>query len=256
MNKVFKFYSTATIIIMRKERFWEIDAIRGLAIIKMIIFNYSFALAYLGILVFKPGLMFQGLAASVFIFLVGLSLTISYSRIKHKDSKQIYKKYFSRGLKIFGYGMLISLITFLTFPEAFIIFGVLHFIGISIIFAQFFLDFKEMNLVLGLLFVIFGLYLQSFTFDFPWLLWLGLIPENILTFDYFPIFPWFGITLIGMYFGNLFYENGKRRFRINDLSNNSIIIFLSFLGRKSLFIYLIHQPILIIILLMLGFNVF
>ena len=62
---------------VKKERFWEIDLIRGIAIIKMVIFNWSFALMYLGIYVFKEGLMFSGSAAAVFIFLVGLSLTIS-----------------------------------------------------------------------------------------------------------------------------------------------------------------------------------
>ena len=241
---------------MKKERFWEIDFVRGLAIIKMVIFNYSYALAYLGILFFKEGLMFQGAAAAVFIFLVGLSLTISYSRVKQKKSKHIYKKYFSRGLKVFGYGLLITLITFLTFPEATIVFGVLHFIGVSIILGQFFLRYNKLNFFLGILFVLLGLYLQNFTFDTPWFLWLGLIPENFVTFDYFPIFPWFGVTLLGIYFGNLFYENGKRQFRIKDISKNSIIRFLTFLGRKSLFIYLGHQPVLIILLLILGFKIF
>jgi len=241
---------------MKKERFWEIDFVRGLAIIKMVIFNYSYALAYLGILFFREGLMFQGAAAAVFIFLVGLSLTISYSRVKHKESKHIYKKYFSRGLKVFGYGLLITLITFLTFPKATILFGVLHLIGISIILGQFFLRYNKLNFFLGILFVLLGFYLQSFTFDTPWFLWLGLMPENFVTFDYFPIFPWFGVTLLGIYFGNLFYENGKRQFRIKDMSNNSIIRFLTFLGRKSLFIYLAHQPVLIILLLILGFKIF
>jgi len=134
---------------MKKERFWEIDFLRGLAIIKMVIFNYSFALFYLGIYTFKEGLMFPGAAAAVFIFLVGLSLTISYSRVKHKKQKETYKKYFSRGLKIFGYGILITVITFLTFPEAFVIFGILHFIGISIILGQLFLKFNKLNVFLG-----------------------------------------------------------------------------------------------------------
>lgn len=241
---------------MKKERFWEIDFARGLAIIKMVIFNYSYALAYLGILFFKEGLMFQGAAAALFIFLVGLSLTISYNRVKQKESKHIYKKYFSRGLKVFGYGLIITLITFLTFPKTTILFGVLHFIGVSIILGQFFLRYNKLNFFLGILFVLLGLYLQNFTFDTPWFLWLGLMPENFVTFDYFPIFPWFGVTLLGIYFGNLFYENGKRQFRIKDMSNNFIIRFLTFLGRNSLFIYLGHQPVLIIILLILGFKIF
>ena len=241
---------------MKKKRFWEIDLLRGLAIIKMIIFNYSFALFYLGIYNFKEGMMFPGAAAAVFIFLVGLCLTISYSRIKRRKQIEIYKKFFSRGLKIFGYGILITIITLLTFPEAFIVFGILHFIGVSIILGQFFLKFKKLNLFLGILFIILGFYLQNFRFDFSWLLWLGFIPKNFYTFDYFPILPWFGFTLIGIFFGNWLYKDGKRRFNIRDFSNSSIVKFLTFLGRKSLIIYLIHQPILVIFLLVLGFKVF
>jgi len=241
---------------MKKERFWEIDVLRGIAIINMIIFNYSFALAYLRIYNLDLEFTYAVSIASTFIFLSGLSLTISYSRIKNKKPKEIYKKYFSRGLKIFGYGILITIITFLVFPEAFVIFGILHFIGISIILGQFFLKFKKLNLFLAFLIITLGICLQSFRFDFSWLLWLGFTPEYFYTFDYFPILPWFGITLMGIYFGNLYYKNGRRRFKIKDLSNLSIVKFLAFLGRKSLIIYLLHQPLLILFLLIFGFRIF
>ncbi|MBU4124390.1 MAG: DUF1624 domain-containing protein, partial [Nanoarchaeota archaeon] len=98
-----------------------------------------------------------------------------------------------------------------------------------------------------------GLILQNFTFDFPWLLWLGFYPTNMVTFDYFPLLPWFGIILIGIYFGKLLYKNNKRTFKISDLSNYLNIKFVSFLGKNSLLIYLMHQPLLILILFLLGF---
>ncbi len=238
------------------KRFWEIDAIRGIALIRIVIFNWSFTLMYLGIYTFSLGMVFPGLGASIFIFLVGLSLTISYSRVKKKKPKEIHKKYFSRGLRVFGYGILISVITFLTFPKSFVIFGILQFIGVSIMLGQFFLKSKRLNLILGLLIIVMGCFLQNFSFDFPWLLWLGFSPQYLNTFDYFPILPWFGVTLLGIYFGNILYKNGKRRFKIKDVSNSSVVRFLTYLGRKSLFIYLVHQPILIFILLLLGFKVF
>jgi len=243
---------------MNKKRFWEIDFLRGIAIILMVIFNYSFALSYLRIYTLNAGFfywyIFPRFIAGMFIFISGLSLTLMYNQIKNK--KENYKKFFLRGLRIFEYGILITVVTFLTFPEAFIIFGILHLIGISIILGSFFLKFKRLNLFLGLLIIALGFYLQSFRFDFPWLLWLGFTPENFYTFDYFPILPWFGVTLLGLFFGNLLYENGKRKFKIKDLSNLFITKFLAFLGRNSLFIYLIHQPILILILLILGFKIF
>jgi uncharacterized membrane protein len=243
---------------MIKERLWEIDFFRGIAIILMIIFNYSFALLYLRIYVLNDGFLywyvFPRFIGGMFIFLAGLSLTLMYSQIKNK--KDSHKKFFSRGLKIFGYGLLITAITYLTFPEAFIIFGILHFIGISIILGSFFLKYNKLNLVLGLLIILFGFYLQSFSFNFSYLLWLGFTPQNFYTFDYWPILPWFGVTLLGIFFGNLLYKNGKRNFKIKDFSNSFVTRFLDFLGRNSLSIYLIHQPLLVIILLVLGFKIF
>ena len=239
-----------------KKRFWEIDAVRGIALIRIVIFNWSFALMFLGIYTFSWGMVSPGLGASVFIFLAGLSLTISYSRVKDWKQRDIYKKYFSRGLRVFGYGLLITLITYILFPKNFIVFGILHFIGVSIILGQFFLKYDKLNLLLGILLIVVGFHLQSMTFNFPWLMWLGFPPSNFYTFDYFPLLPWFGLTLLGIYFGNILYKNGKRTFEIRDYSDNFVVKGLAFLGRKSLFIYLIHQPVLIIILLLLGFKVF
>lgn len=240
------------------KRLWEVDTLRGIAIILMVIFNYSFALSYLHIFTVNGGLfywyVFPRFIAAMFISIAGLSLTLMYSQIKNK--KETHKKFFSRGLKIFSLGLLITVITYLTFPEAFIIFGILHLIGISIILGSFFLKFKKLNLLLGLIIILLGIYLENFNFNFPWLLWLGFIPKNYFTFDYFPILPWFGVTLLGIYFGNILYKNGKRNFKIKDLSNSSVVKFLSFLGRKSLTIYLLHQPLLIMILLILGFKIF
>jgi uncharacterized membrane protein len=237
-------------------RFWEVDLLRGIAIILMIIFNYSFALYYLNIFTLNGGFLywyvFPRFIGGMFIFIAGLSLTLSHNQMK---GKEINKKFFTRGLKIFSLGILITIITFLTFPEAFIIFGILHFIGVSIILGQFFLKFKKLNLFLGLLIMALGFYLQEFRFDFSWLLWLGFIPKNFYTFDYWPILPWFGVTLLGIFFGNSLYKNGKRNFKIKDLSNLSIVKVLAFLGRKSLTIYLIHQPLLILILMALGFKI-
>jgi uncharacterized membrane protein len=239
-------------------RLWEIDFLRGIAIILMIIFNYSFALYYLNIYTLASGplywYVFPRLIGGMFIIISGLSLTLLYSQIKNK--KDATKKFYSRGLKIFGLGILITAITFLTFPNAFIIFGILHLIGVSIILSLFFLKYRRFNIVLGLSAILLGFYLQNFRFDFPWLLWLGFIPKNFYTFDYWPILPWFGVTLLGISFGNFLYRNGKRLFRIKDFSDNPVVKFVSFLGRHSLTIYLVHQLLLIAVLLALGFKIF
>jgi len=240
------------------KRLWEVDLLRGIAIILMIIFNYSFALSYLNIYTINGGdfywYIFPRIIAGMFISISGLSLTLSYAKIKNKAES--HKKIFIRGLKIFGFGILITIITFFTFPDAFIMFGILHLIGFSMIFGQLFLKFKKVNLLLGLIIILLGFYLQNFRFDFSWLLWLGFIPRNFYTFDYFPVLPWFGVSLLGIFFGNVLYKNGKRNFKIRDLSNSITVRFISFLGRNSLTIYLIHQPLLILLLIIIGFRIF
>lgn len=230
-------------------RLWEIDFLRGIAIIMMIAFHFLYDLNYFGGYGFAIHsgfwLIFARITASIFIFLVGISLTLSYSRIKNKRASDISLKYLYRGLKIFSWGLIITLLTWLFIREGFIVFGILHFIGIAIILARPLLKFRSLNLLLGIVFIFLGLYLQNFTFDFPWLLWIGFMPHYFYTIDYFPLLPWFGLALIGMFFGNLVYPNGKRRIR--RITNPFTNLF-CFLGRHSLLIYLLHQPILIAVL--------
>jgi len=157
----------------------------------------------------------------------------------------LFAKYLKRGIKIFCWGLAITLVTWIFFRQEFIIFGVLHFIGLSIILAYPLLKYKWQNLALGAFFIAAGFYLKTLAFNFSWLMWLGFIPKYLYTLDYFPLLPWFGVVLTGLFFGNLFYKNNKRIFRIADWSKNYAARFFSFLGRHSLFIYLVHQPALI-----------
>lgn len=224
------------------KRFWEIDYARGLAVALMVLFNYSFALDYFRIYSIADGWiywwLFPRIIAGIFIFLVGMSLTISYSRNKSKSRLAI------RGAKIFALGMLATAATWLLFPQETIWFGILHLIGISIILSVIFLKFERLNLFLGILLAAIGVYLSNFTFDFPWLLWLGFAP-SFSTFDYFPLLPWLGLVLVGMFFGRRLYKNGRTRVKRKPLTGSGVVCFL---GRHSLIIYVLHQPVLLLIL--------
>lgn len=242
-----------------KKRFWEVDSLRGLAVISMIVYHFLFDLTFFGvynldIYAWGPWL-FARLTASTFIFLMGLSLTLSSSREElsgnylHRD---LFKKYFMRGIKIFSLGLLITLTTWIFIPQEFIIFGILHFIGISIVLAYPFIKRRYINLILGIVIILTGIYLETLNFGFSWLMWLGFVPSTLQTVDYFPILPWFGVVLLGIFFGRLLYKNYQRQFKLPDLSSNLLVRIFSFLGRNSLIIYLIHQPILIVILYILG----
>ena len=221
-----------------KNRDWKIDFYRGLAVILMIIFNYTFTLRYFNIYSVEGGWLYwfllPRLIGGTFIFIAGFSVMLSYKRSRRKE------KFIYRGLRIFSLGLLITLITWLLFPRDFIIFGILHLIGLSIILSGVFHRFRH-KLLLGILLIVIGLYLNSLVFEFNWLLWLGFIPQNFSTFDYWPLLPWFGLFLIGMHFGN------KYKIKKKSIKNPIINIF-SVLGRNSLIVYLTHQILLVVFL--------
>jgi uncharacterized membrane protein len=232
-------------------RLWEIDSLRGIAIIFMVVSNFVTDVSFFGIydINIYSGfwLYFARLVVSMFILLAGISLTLSYSGVRSKTSCEIHKKYLIRGAKIFSLGMAITLVTWIFIRQSFVLFGILHLIGVSIVLGHFLLKRPKASLLLGVFLVLSGIYLQSLSFGFPWLVWLGFRPEGFYSVDYVPLLPWFGLFLIGMFLGNMLYPDGKRRFRLGN-SESRLFAPLQFLGRNSLKIYFIHQPVLILAL--------
>lgn len=153
-----------------QQRFWEIDFFRGIAIIMMVIFHFLFDIVFFAgfAIVLSAGFWFwfARITGGIFVFLAGIALSISNARAL-QEKQNARKKFFSRGLKIFFYGLIITAITWFFFPREFIVFGVLHFLGVSIILAQPFLKWKARNLFLGAIAIIAGIFLQSVSFNFP-----------------------------------------------------------------------------------------
>jgi uncharacterized membrane protein len=233
------------------ERFWEIDFLRGIAIFLMIVYHLVFDLNYFSLyttnLDSPPVLLFLYPISTTFLLLVGISLTVSYSRAQQKLSKrQLRLKFFKRGASVFGLGFIITLVTWVYPHNGFIVFGVLHCIGLSILLAYPLIRFRNLPLILGVLCIILGVFLRiTVVVDFPWLLWLGFVPSHFYTLDYFPLFPWFGVVLIGVFLGNSLYQNNKRKFSLKDHSQFLVSRGVCFLGRNSLIIYLLHQLIIV-----------
>ncbi len=223
-------------------RFWEVDFARGIAIILMVIFNWSFTLRYYNLFL-RGGLaywyIFPRFIAALFITIVGISLVLSAGRNS-----------FKRGAKIFSLGLLITAATYIMYQAQAVLFGILHLIGLSIILSAPFVKFKRLNLLIGAVIILSGFLLEALRLGFTPFFWL--VPETFITFDYFPLLPWFGFVLIGIFIGNSLYKNGKRMFKIKDLSKSTLVRPITFLGRNSLIIYLLHQPIMMAILLGLG----
>ena len=240
------------------ERFWEIDALRGIAILMMITYHVIFDLNYFGFtstdLNAPPVFFFLYPIGTMFLLLVGISLTLSYARVKDTLTKnQLRIKYLKRGSGIFGLGLIITLVTWVYPHNGYIVFGVLHCIGLSILLAYPFIRSRLPAFLCGILCIGIGIFLRVMvTVDFPWLLWLGLVPTGFYTLDYFPLLPWFGVILIGIFIGNTVYKRNTRVFAIKDHSRLIVSRFPCFLGRHSLIIYLLHQLVIVGILYLLS----
>ena len=237
---------------MRHSRFWEIDLLRTVAIAMMITFHTLYLLNFFGIRdtgVPAPPYgfwwWFPRMTGGLFIFTAGVSLTIAYSKVR------TIWPFMRRGLEIFAWGMGITLITWVISRQGYVRFGILHFFGIAFILAPFFTRFRFINLILGAALMAVGIYLQlqRIYVDSPWLLWLGLMPRGFSTWDYWPLLPWLGLFLVGMFCGTMLYPQGNRRFGIHEFTD-PVTSAMTLPGRHPLMVYLAQWPAIIGILLL------
>jgi uncharacterized membrane protein len=237
------------------DRFWGVDAARGVAIIMMIVYHSTYDLDTLGGYDIQSTsgnwALFADVTAGLFLFLVGVSLAISRSR-SGLTGWRLFGKYLARGLRILAYGMVLTVV-FLALGMGVVAFGILHLIGVSIILAYPFLRLRFTNLVLGILIFAAGQYIlaQEPYAQSIWLLPFGVVPEDMIMPDYRPLLPWFGVVLIGLFFGNIVYGYDRRP-TVPEEKAPVLARPLLPLGRNSLSIYLIHQPIIIALLAATG----
>lgn len=228
-----------------KVRYQEIDFVRGVALIMMLISNFvtdlQFFLGYNQHEEFWR--TFAYATAGMFVAISGTSMWVSHFKTRS------FRKYLRRFAKLFGLGMLITLTTHLLLSEGTIYFGVLHFLGVASILAIPFYRLGWKNLLLVPLFFAGKMLTDSMHSRNLLLLPIGITPVPFFTLDYFPIFPWFGVFLLGTGIGALVYPNGVRRVSIGRIKNPAIGV-ITTLGRYTLRIYLLHQPVFVGILLL------
>lgn len=221
-------------------RLATIDLARGIALVAMMIYHFTWDLSFLGLIAtdirdIPAWTWFARTIAASFLVLVGVSLALA-----HRERFDTHG--FLRRLAIVaGAAALVSAGTYLVLPASFVFFGILHAIAVGSILA---LGFLRLPLALVILAAGATLLLPEFfrldTFSEPWLVWLGLGTQVPPTADFVPVFPWFGFILAGIVLGR---GIDPARLAPADLLPRPARL-LARAGRNSLTIYLLHQPIL------------
>ncbi len=229
-----------------QNRIWELDALRGCSILVVIVlhFLYDLQLLYGYAALSSPFLsLLQRYGGILFILLSGICVTLGRRSVR-------------RGLLVFACGMLITLVTALLIrlgffgKEVLISFGILHLLGSCMLLWPLFRPLKPFILVLlGLLFLFLGWWCSTVTVEVPWLFPLGLYTDRFFSADYFPLFPHLGWFLLGAAAGKALYRERKSLFPgpVQDLF---LFRFFRICGIHSLWIYLLHQPVLFLLLWM------
>ncbi|MGO4570891.1 DUF1624 domain-containing protein [Microvirga sp. 2TAF3] len=233
---------------LASQRWDAIDVARGVAILAMVVYHFSWDLSFLklietNIVEVSAWRWFARSIAGSFLLLSGVGLALAHAQGFRR------KAFLRRLAKVGGAALAITLVTFFAFPDSYIFFGILHCIAVSSVLA---LPFRRFNPVITLASAAFFLagpwIFMSPTLDQPWLDWLGLGSADPVTNDYVPIFPWFGLVLIGLALGKLLLAHKDTMRLAHWRGKDALSRLLMFAGRKSLPIYLIHQIILLAVL--------
>ena len=224
------------------KRIWELDALRGLGLLLMIAVHITYDLTELFGLV---RLTHDGLylfcrewMGSFFLILSGVCVTLGSHPVK-------------RGLTVFAAGLLITAVTVgmyllgLADRDVIIYFGVLHCLGVCMVLWPLLKKLPTWTLPLfGAALIAVGLWLcSSPRGETALAVPLGIYPASFLTSDYFPLLPNLGYFLLGCFVGKTLYA-GKTSRLPEKAGDFFLMRFFRFLGRHSLAVYLLHQPVI------------
>lgn len=222
-----------------KSRIWELDALRGVCILCVIVVHFLFDLSFFGGLdLTLPAwyVFLQEYGGAIFVVLSGVCVTLGSKSVR-------------RGLIVFACGMLITAVTYgmyrlgMSGADVVVKFGVLHLLGVCMLVYPAFKKLPPAMLtVLGLVIAITGYAIRGVVVPQRWLFPLGLTYEGFTSSDYFPLFPQLGYFLIGAAIGKTAYRE-KRTLLPGAFQQTPVARFFCWCGRQSLFIYLLHQPI-------------
>ena len=230
---------------MRKERIYILDWLRGIAVAGMVLHHGLFALEQVSYMFGQP-IDFWVLDTKTFWVLqeifVGLFLMIS--GICTAFSRSVLR----RGLIVSGGALLITLVTGVLLPAIGVSgleiwFGILHMFGLSMLLYGLFTCKKRWVPVVTAI-ALFCFWLAVITCrGMQWAdnaaIIVGILPEDFYSADYYPLFPYFLLYLAGTFLGPA-VRDGKFPAWFYTLRFRPM----EWVGRHSLWIYLIHQPVL------------
>ena len=231
-------------------RIWEVDFLRGVSIILMVGYHLLFDLGeFRGVKSFlgfsteltKPAwVVAEFFFAALFVVLSGISSTLSRSNVR-------------RGLRLLAVSFLVTAVTFAFDSTQAVWFGILQCLAVSILIygAAFVNAGPGACAAWGGLVLALGAALpaakKALAVRFDWLLPFGLHSPSFSSFDYFPLIPWLGVFLVGAALGKSVYA-ARRSLIPRRLPET----FVNFAGRHSLLIYLVHQPVIMGVLTLIG----
>lgn len=223
-----------------KARIWWLDFLRGIALIMMVYFHLVYDLKefYNLPISYESGINFYigKVSAILFMLISGISSSLSKSNIK-------------RGIRVLGFALILSLITHLYNPLYGIKFGILHFLGVSMLLSPLFNKINKYILVLlGTSILFLGNFVTKISTSLTFLFPLGITSGPFMSSDYYPLVPWFGLFLYGLALGKFLFAEKRSHFPTNIKDN-----VISKVGQKTLPIYLLHQPVILIVLFLIDY---
>lgn len=231
----------------KRPRLAIIDVVRGVAIVAMVVYHFSWDLSYFRFIPVDVGyehgwVIFARSILFAFMALVGVGLVLAHGRGMR------WRAFWRRWTFVVGGALLITLGTYFTFPDSFVYFGVLHAIAVCSLLALPFL-FTPLWLtgVVAAVVISLPFFYSDPVFNQEIVSWIGFWVEPPLTNDLVPLFPWFGVVLLGA-FAMRVVDATQLRLRLAAYAPGRFGKALGFLGRWSLLIYLLHQPVLLAVI--------
>ena len=234
----------------RLDRYDRLDALRGAAIVWMVLFHFSFDLNHMHWL--QPRQDFyrdpfwttqRSVIVSLFLLCAGLGQAVA------QQSGVAWPRFWRRWAQVAGCAVLVSVGSALMFPNSWISFGVLHGMALMLLACRLAAPLGAWLWPLGGLLLALPRVAAHAFFDSRWTNWVGLVTHKPITEDYVPVLPWLGVMLWGLAAGQWLLaggaspQAGRRAVLCGRLP--AALAPLATLGRWPLLIYMLHQPLLI-----------